>query len=197
MQELDGILKFAKLIHDFQKVERVIRVPKLDRFENDVEHSYQLALVAWYIVSSYKLDLDIDKILKYALIHDLVEVYAGDTSAIDPDPSVHASKAEREHKAFEKLKNEFPEFSSLTEQIEKYESRQDEESMFVYTLDKILPPLNTYLDEGRAWKDHGMDLTYVLNHAGPRVSHHPEIKKYFDQLVVLLEKDQQTLFDTK
>jgi len=147
--ELEQIFKFIKLTHDFQKVERTIFVAGTNRNENDVEHSYQLALVAWYIISTYKLSLNIDLAIKYGLLHDLVEVYAGDTYIFDKDQSVIDSKVEREYKALERLKDEFPEFSEMTDLIVQYEKREDEESKFIYALDKVVAPINIYLDGGK------------------------------------------------
>jgi 5'-deoxynucleotidase YfbR-like HD superfamily hydrolase len=67
-----------RLLHDFQKVERVIFVPGNERNENDVEHSYLLAMLAWQIAEMVAPHLSRKKVLKYALVHDLVEV-CGDT----------------------------------------------------------------------------------------------------------------------
>ncbi len=188
--ELDGIIKFAKLIHDFQNVERVIWLKGREHPENDVEHSYQLAMMGWYIISAYKLPLDADKIIKYSLLHDLVEVYAGDTYIFDKDPTQHTSKIEREHEALERLKIEFNEFPEMALVITEYESQQDEESQFVYALDKVLGPLNIYMDNGRAWHKKGVTFQMLLDNKLPRVAKHPAVKRYFDQLVKILEKEQ-------
>ncbi len=192
--ELEQIFKFIKLTHDFQKVERTIFVAGTNRNENDVEHSYQLALVAWYIISTYKLSLNIDLAIKYGLLHDLVEVYAGDTYIFDKDQSVIDSKVEREYKALERLKDEFPEFSEMTDLIVQYEKREDEESKFIYALDKVVAPINIYLDGGKLWKVKGVTFDELVNNKTPKVAEHAEVKKYFDQLLVLLEKEKQELF---
>ena len=73
---LQKLLNFVKITADFRGVERKVALKKANRRENDAEHSYQLAMVAWYIVNSEKLGLNSDLVVKYALIHDLVEVYA-------------------------------------------------------------------------------------------------------------------------
>ncbi len=192
--ELDGIFKFLKLTHDFQKVERVIFVNGLDRKENDVEHSYQLAMLGWYITSTQKLNLNIDLVIKYGMLHDLVEVYAGDTYLFDKDPTVHESKVQREAEALEKLKIEFSEFPEMTETISAYEKRDDEESQFIYALDKIIPPLNIYLDEGRTWKKHDISFKQLFDSKVEKVAAHPEVEKFFHQLVELLKADLPKLF---
>ncbi len=190
MQELESIIKFIKLTHDFQKIERVTLVAGTDRMENDAEHSYQLALVGWYLVSTYKLPLNADLVVKYGLIHDLVEVYAGDTYAFDKDPSVHASKVQREQEALRKLQIEFPEFNELTDLISAYEKHEDEESRFIYALDKVVAPINIYLDGGGLWKVKKVTFQEMLDNKTEKVAAHPEVKKYFEQLVKLLEQEQ-------
>lgn len=192
--ELDGILKFIKLTTDFQKIERMTLATGIKRYENDAEHSYELAMVGWYIVSSLKLPLNVDLVIKYGMLHDLVEVYAGDTYIFDPDPERHASKVDREHKALLQLKKEFTEFPEMTDLIEQYEKREDEESQFVYALDKLIPPINIYLDGGKTWNEHKITFEQIIENKTPKVAAHPEIKKYFDQLMVLLEKEKHLLF---
>lgn len=195
MTALDDIIKFAKLTHEFQKTERAILANDLERQENDVEHSYQLAMMGWYIVQSQKLPLNTNLVVKYGLLHDLVEVYAGDTYVYDPDPQRHATKVEREHQALEKLKIEFAEFPEMSELIEQYESRADEESKFVYALDKLIAPINIYLDHGRSWNKQKVTLQQILDYKTPKVEVHPEVKKYFDELIQLVIKDKDKLFD--
>lgn len=80
MDDLSKLLNFANLMSSFRAIKRDI--PKYHNVEpeNDAEHSYQLAMMCWYITTIENLNLDINKILKYALVHDLAEVYAGDVS---------------------------------------------------------------------------------------------------------------------
>jgi len=65
---------------DLSLIERRSYVAGTDRRENDIEHSLTVAMLCWYIHDSLKLELDIAKILKYALTHDFVERYAGDVN---------------------------------------------------------------------------------------------------------------------
>ena len=82
MMNLDSVLQFCRLLMQFQAVERYgTEAPKGFR-ENDAEHSYSLAMMSWYIISTAKLDLDLQKSIQYSLAHDLVEVYAGDTQPL-------------------------------------------------------------------------------------------------------------------
>src|SRR5690606_18955531 len=151
MTPFDDLLKITDLFHRFQKVKRRMYVVGEERKETSVEHSYQLAITAWYLVSSKDLGLDVNKVLKYALVHDIVETYAGDTPAFDSTDEYLNTKVDREAKAREILKKEFVEWADLYKFITGYEEKSDREAKFVYALDKILPICNNYFDDGRTW----------------------------------------------
>ena len=121
MLDLSKILKFVYLLNKFQQVRRVIRVPGEDRWENDTEHSYNLTMLAWYIIQSHDLKLDTDKILQYALVHDFVEVHAGDTYIFTSNELEKKSKILRENEAANKLQKDFPDFKDLHNLIHQYE----------------------------------------------------------------------------
>ncbi|HEV7121622.1 MAG TPA: HD domain-containing protein [Candidatus Paceibacterota bacterium] len=193
--KLERILDFVRMQMEFQKVERVLRVPGMpDRWENDVEHSYNLAMLGWYIVTSEKLDLDADLVIKYGMIHDLVEVYAGDTYIYEKDPAHAASKHEREAAAAKRLAEEFPDFPDLHQLIETYEKREDAESTFIYALDKLQPVLHIYLDDGKTWHEMGVTLAMAIENKAPKIAVSKEIEEYFNQLLVLLRERQEELF---
>ncbi len=154
---IDALLPFLKLTQAFDAVDRDQKSYDLKRHENDAEHSYQLAMIAWYLGSSMKLTLNREKVVLYALVHDLVEVYAGDTAPFTTDPehnkNLHASKETKEKAAFEQICKEFPDFTDMTAVIDNYEKKGDPESRFVYILDKVLADLNVYLSGEQYYKD--------------------------------------------
>lgn len=187
---LSKLQDFVKLITDFGKVERVIYFPGTDRWENDQEHSYSLAMIAWYLAESNKLSLNVEKILKYALVHDLVEVFAGDTY-IYGDPEHLSSKEEREAEAAKRLIEAHPEFQELHATIAEYMRHEDAESKFVYALDKILPVLLIHSDGGRTWKEEKVTLEMLVSHKASKVSVSPEIQRYFEELIEMLSGESQ------
>lgn len=190
---LDKIFDFIKFSHKFQQVRRVLLVNGEDRKENDAEHSFQLVLLAWYLINGKGLDLDMKKVFMYATAHDLVEVYAGDTYFYTEDLELRNSKKSREKEAARRIINEFPEFSELHDIIEKYENLDDEEARFVYALDKILPVINIYLDGGRSWKIEG--VTYeMLRTKDEKVKKSKIIDEIWVELVKILEKEKLDLF---
>ncbi|GAB4147025.1 MAG: HD domain-containing protein [Patescibacteria group bacterium] len=195
MTELDKILQFTDLLNRFRSVTRVVRIKGDDRMENDSEHSFQLAMLAWYIISSNKLEnLNIDLILKYALVHDLVEVYAGDTFFYGSEQEL-GSKKDREAAAAARIAAEFPNFSDLHLLIHQYELRQDPESCFVYALDKVVPILNIYLDNGRTWKENNILLEELIRKKTDKVALSPEIQPYFEQIIQILTSEADKLFN--
>lgn len=192
--KLDSVLQFTEMLNTFRQVERVLYANGTDRFENDTEHSYNLAMLAWHIVTAEKLSLDLSRILEYALVHDLVEVYAGDTYIYSDDDDHLASKYARESDALQKLRQEFPMNENIFAVIERYEKREDAESRFVYALDKVQSVLQTYLDHGRIWKEKKITFDMLFESKKDKVALSPEIKPYFDELMLLLKKEERTLF---
>ena len=193
-QNLVGILNIVGLLNKFRLVERTVRVNGADRLENDVEHSYNLALLAWYIIADNKLELDTDLVLKYALIHDLVEVYAGDTYLFTTNEEERSTKVQREKDAALRLEKEIPEFAELHQLIERYETRGDKESRFVYALDKVQPMLNIYTDNGRTWKEKGVTIDMLIKHKKEKVALSPDIEIYFNDLIEMLRENEGELF---
>src|SRR6185437_10993997 len=153
--DLDKLLDFVRFTHEIRRIERTIHFEN-DRQENDMEHQYQLALTALFLIKNDKIPLDKTKCVQLALIHDIVEVYAGDVSVHLPGYN-HPDRAKNEKKAAEKLKRRWPTFTSYAELVDEYEERKTPEAKFVYALDKLLPVLNIVIYEGKSW--HLMDIS--------------------------------------
>lgn len=186
---IQNILNFVDFTHKFNQLKRKIFATGEDRQENDSEHSFQLAMVAWYIISTEKLDYDIDRIIRYALVHDLVEIYAGDTFFFS-DKASKDLKAEKEKVALERIKKEFSEFPELSKLIHEYEDRTYPESEFVYALDKILPVMNIYLDKGRSWRKHKINFDMLVE-VKNKVVVNPDVHKVWEELVGVVEKRRE------
>src|SRR5262245_16453996 len=82
-KKLDQLIDFVNFTHEFHKVVRYAGAKLGKRFENDTEHSYQVAMIAWFLIEQNKLKFNKELCFMYALAHDLVEVYAGDTYIYD------------------------------------------------------------------------------------------------------------------
>ncbi|MEU7880998.1 HD domain-containing protein [Microbispora bryophytorum] len=127
-------------------IERSSVVPQdVTRRENDAEHSFALGLVAVCLAPLIDPTLDPGRIARYALVHDLPEVHAGDVS-VYADPAEREKKAVREEEAREIITRDFGgTFPWLVEDLYGYKAQRDAESRFVYALDKLLPHVNVLL----------------------------------------------------
>jgi putative hydrolase of HD superfamily len=184
--------KFQKLIETFTLVERVAHVAGREAFENDAEHSYALAMFAWYLADAFELSLDKNALLRYALAHDLVEAYAGDTYIWDEERK--KTKHEREEKARLRLIDEFPEFKDLHATISAYETREDAESRFIYALDKLTPVLKNYIQDGRTWRHMGVAYDDLVANKVGKVGDHPEMKDLLQQIIALVDENRSHYF---
>lgn len=188
------VIDLQRLIVAFNNIERQILVPGAsshkDHPETDTEHSYTLAMAAWFITQNVP-HLDTNKCIRYALAHDLIEVHAGDTFAYDKNEQSHRSKAQRELDARNKLRHDWPDFGELHEAIESYELRTDAESRFVYALDKLMPMVLNVLGAGKSWHEHNLSLDDVKVQKASKVAASPEITALYDELIGILEKNPQ------
>ena len=133
------------------------------RKENDAEHSWHFAMFA-LILSEYAPEpVDVLKVIKMALVHDLVEIDAGDTYLYDE--AGNADKAEREEKAANRIFALLPEDQGkeLRALWEEFESKESEEAKFAGALDRFQPFLHNCNTNGKAWKEHGITADRVLD----------------------------------
>lgn len=184
--DIHRLLDLQYLLLAFNNVDRVVHRKHKENivFENDTEHSYNLAMTAWFL-SQWFPELNKDLILRYALVHDIVEVHAGDTFSYGTAEEL-ASKADREEKALEQLREEWADFSDLTSTITVYESLENNEAKFVYALDKIMPILVIFIHEGYSWKKHNITAELLYKSKIDKVAKSPEILPYFHELYELL-----------
>jgi putative hydrolase of HD superfamily len=183
---LPHLEQFMQLLHAVERVKRFARRPGETTPNTTAEHTFELALLCWYIAHAEKLPLDHEKILKYALAHDLIEAYAGDTPAYDTAGQV--DKAAREHAALERITAEFPNFPELIATITAYEAKVDEEARFVYATDKLVDPLNTSMEEGLThWKERGVTYQDMRTYKDAKIAHHPTIARLWQLLIEKIE----------
>lgn len=191
---IDSLLKYAAFIEKFRAVIRLIHVTGEDRDENDLEHSGQMALIAIYVVDAAKLNLNLEKVLLFSLAHDLVEAYAGDVPFHQVGGEAGAqAKHERETAALQRIAAEFPEHPMLATIIAEYEQRESPEAKFVYALDKLLPVLNIYLDNGRSWKRDGVSFEMVRTKDN-KISEFPGLLPIWEELTAKLQENHDNLF---
>lgn len=139
----------ARLALQFSRVERVTRHEDGERPETDSDHSIMLALVACDLAPS---SLRSGRIAEFSVVHDLVEVYAGDAQTLTIDAAGRVEKAERERAAFARLRAELGETSWVIVTLAAYEAQIEPEARYVRLMDKVLPKLTHLFNRGVAAK---------------------------------------------
>jgi putative hydrolase of HD superfamily len=182
---LDRMIQFSQLMLKFQDVIRAFYLPRGAK-ENDVEHSYHLAMMAWYLNSAGELGYDTDLVIKYALLHDLVEAYVGDVHAFDAEG--RRGKEERESAAVLRFEAEFPEARDMTPIMAGYMARADKESQFVFALDKLMPMIMIYLDNGRTWREDGFGFEQIHRVQSDKIALSAPVNALYQQLRHIFEQ---------
>ncbi len=137
------------------------------RRENSAEHSWHLAMMALVLAEHANEPVDPLHTLKLVLVHDVVEIDAGDTYAYDPDG--HAGKDERERKAARRIFGLLPvdQAKELSGLWEEYEDQQTPESRFALALDRLMPLLHNYHSGGIIWRENRVTSEQVVDRMRP------------------------------
>jgi 5'-deoxynucleotidase YfbR-like HD superfamily hydrolase len=155
MTPADRCIALARLALALGRVDRITQHP--DGYpESDTDHTVMLALVAAELAPPH---LDRGLVLAYALVHDLVEAYAGDTpTLVALDADGRAAKAAREADALNRICAELGPDSWVVRMIEDFEAMTMPEARWVHHLDKSAPKLTHILNGGRSIRAHGVTL---------------------------------------
>ena len=148
-----------RFILELDKLKSVIRQSYLlagVRQENSAEHSWHIALTALLLSEYAEQRLDLHRTMKMLLIHDIIEIDAGDTYCYDAKEAKH--QTERENEAAERLFGLLPadQMSEFHELRREFEERSTPEAKFAATIDRLMPLLHNYHTEGRSWREHGV-----------------------------------------
>lgn len=152
-------------ILEIDKLKSVLRRSYLlneDRHENSAEHSWHLSVMALVLAEHADAEVDTLRVLKMLLVHDIVEIDAGDTFIYDT--AGNDTKAEREQVAARRIFGLLPSDQSaeLQELWQEFEARETPEAKFTAALDRLMPLLHNYHTEGGSWREHGISKAQVL-----------------------------------
>ncbi len=160
----DRMIKQIAFIHEIDKLKYIQRKTRLfnsDRSENDAEHSWHLAMMTIVLAEHSNTPIDVLKVLKMVLIHDIVEIDAGDVFLYDQVNSHTNTEAER--KAAERIFGMLPEDQAkeLMDIWEEFEAGQTEEAKFAKAMDRLEPLLQNVSNKGGTWKEYDVDYSNV------------------------------------
>lgn len=159
--DTNDLLKQISFIKEIDKLKYIQRRTKLfnsDRYENDAEHSWHLAVMALVLSGHSNKPIDVLKVVKMVLIHDLVEIDAGDTFIYDT--SKNHSNTDEERMAAKRIFGLLPE-AQAEEFIlvwEEFEAGQTDEAKFARTMDRFEPLLQNTSNNGGTWAE--FDVKY-------------------------------------
>ncbi len=181
---IKNYLNFLREIEKLKTIERSNRTSNLDRGESDAEHIWHLTMMV-YLFCEERPSLDKWKSVKLALVHDLVEVYAGDVQFWDQNKETLKEKEEKERQSAEKLFGLLPEKTreEFLNLWEEYERRNTDEAKFVYALDKLQPLLQRVQSKDHVWKEKKIDREKLVEYKNELISADIELSEIWGDLV--------------
>jgi putative hydrolase of HD superfamily len=161
-KRLEDQIAFILEIDRLKHVYRQSYLLDKSRHDSDVEHSWHFAVIALVLAEYAPVDIDLFKVVKMALVHDIVEIDAGDVFIYErKDPAGHYAK---EKAAAGRLFGLMPpdqakEYIALWEE---FEARETPEAKFAVAVDRLDPLLHNIYTEGMSWREHGVTADQVL-----------------------------------
>lgn len=183
-EKLEQQLQFLKETDKMKNVERQTLLVDQSRRETDAEHSWHFALMAMTLFEHVGIKgVNLDRVIRMALVHDLVEIYAGDTYAYDVKG--YENKEEKEKEAADQL------FSLLSlEQANEYRSLWEEfdqmetpDALYAAAVDRFQPFFNNFLTEGHTWIQHKVSAAQVYKRMEPVKLALPALWKFVEFVI--------------
>ncbi len=162
MTELERQMKFIMELDKAKQIGRQTYLSDGSRKENDAEHSWHMALMVFLLADYANEPIDVLKTMKMILLHDVIEIDAGDTYAYDAEGN--QTKRARECAAADRIFGLLPEGQGQECRLlwEEFEAMETPEAKFANMLDKIQPLLLNDASGGRSWREHGIKKSQVM-----------------------------------
>jgi putative hydrolase of HD superfamily len=183
VQELTQILAFIKEIDQLKGVLRKTRPHGMQRYENSAEHSWHVTLAALMLKDYAAGPVDINRVLRMLLIHDLCEIDTGDVIVYDAVGNEHeAAEVAATQRILGMLPNKMgTEYIALWHE---FEAATSNDARFAKALDRALPLMHNLSDDGHSWITHGISKDQVKNVNGGRIKAGcPELWELLEPLV--------------
>ncbi len=181
----EGQIKFLIEADKMKNVQRQTLLADGSRRETDAEHSWHFALMAMTLIeyAENRESIDIDRVMRMALVHDMVEVYAGDTFCYDEQAKL--DKAQREKDAADKLFALLPaeqaaEYRGLWEE---FDSEETPDAVYAAAIDRLQPLINNHLTEGHTWKKGNVKAKQVYDRMAIIKKASPKLYEFAVQLI--------------
>jgi putative hydrolase of HD superfamily len=184
MERLARQIAFVKELDRLKGVQRQTWLADASRRENSAEHSWHIAVMA-LVLAEYtpRNDLDLGRVIQMLLVHDVVEIDAGDTFCYDREAV--AQQAVQEERAADRLFGILPPdiAARFRDLWKEFEARRTPESLLANALDRLQPILNNYASGGKSWRDNGITREQVRRRNRIVAEGAPELWAYIEDLL--------------
>jgi len=179
MKQLDFCLELDKEKNIFRQT----HLSGHGRRENDAEHAWHMAIMAWLLREYANEDIDLARTMLMILIHDVVEIDAGDTYAYDTEAL--KDQKEREEKAAERLFGMLPDEQGveLRALFEEFEEGETPEARFARAMDNFQPLILNHSNDGGDWREHGVKRSQVMRRQNGTRPGSEELWEYTKELI--------------
>ncbi len=171
--DMERLRRQFAFIEEIDKEKQILRqncIADGSRRENDTEHAWHMAVMVLLLSEYANEEIDVLRTVSLCLVHDLVEVYAGDTYAYDEEAK--KTQKAREEAAADRLFSILPDDQGAMMRglWEEFEAEETPEALFARALDNVQPAMLQAVSGGGSWKDHGVRLSQILerNSVTPR-----------------------------
>ena len=161
-KKLDQLFDFCREIDKEKVIGRQTYLTDADRKENDAEHAWHMAIMTLLLSEYSNEKIDVLHTISMLLIHDLVEIDAGDTYAYDEESK--KTQADRERRAADRIYGLLPEEQGkkLYDLWTEFEERKTPEAKFARVMDNLQPMMLNAATDGKAWEEHQVKLSQIL-----------------------------------
>lgn len=161
-ERLQKQLEFIVKVDELKQITRQTLLVSDRRQENDAEHSWHLATMAILLHEHSNDEIDLLRVVQMVLIHDIIEIEAGDTFCYDEEGQ--SDKQAREIVAAEKIFTKLPSDQAINVRAlwDEFEDRETPEAKFAAALDRLQPLLQNFSTEGESWRQHEITKSQVI-----------------------------------
>ncbi|MCQ2482997.1 MAG: HD domain-containing protein [Clostridia bacterium] len=176
-------LDFALEIDKEKEIYRQTHLSNHGRRENDAEHAWHMAIMAYLMREYSNTPVDIKKVMIMCLIHDIVEIDAGDTYAYDTEEL--KTQSDREERAKERIFSLLPEDQKkeLTALVDEFNNYETAESKFAHCMDNVQPLMLNDSNGGADWIEHGVSATQIRGRQGKNKLGSKVLFEYTDDII--------------
>lgn len=183
MLRFEQQLLFLKEIEGMKQILRQTMLADYSRRENDAEHSWHFAVMAMILAEYADPEVNMYRVLKMALVHDLVEVYAGDIFAYDEQGN--RDKEQREQQAADRIFGMLPEDQGkeLRSLWEEFDAMETKDALYAACIDRLQPFINNYYTHGHTWRRGGVTPQQVYQRMEPIKRGTPKLWEFVEFVI--------------